>query len=826
MIFHRSFDKTNKETLSIDGTKVKKKEYLQRIKLFNIQVDNLCMFLPQDRVQDFTKMNPQELLHNTQISVCTQEINEAFDKLIETRSLQKSNSTVKADLQTRLEDNRNRNEQLRTQIESNTLKNKLIEKIHLYSKKKAWLEFDKSNEEFQVIKADTKVLTDKIKRKNAKLKPLINKQQKIACTKAEIKNTISKAVTAIANVTTQMDKLQDAAEKIESDVVQSKQEMKNLITSFQYHKNEVNEKQLLIQLERSDLEKAQAALENDGDSEKKVHQLDMILQRHKTAIEKLMNQRNIITKALEETILPSMNNCKRKLSMLNDTQKQRIEYLRNNHEDVFKAYSWLQANRQQFQGKIFNPVMVEITVRDKESAKYIENTIAMKDMVSFICTNKDDMKQLIKKFRNEMGLRVNLAFSEDSDQVDFEPPCDIQNYPPHLGLYSYLIDMFDGPAPVVNYLCRLFRVHEVLVGDDRTFDNAEQLPSEIRLFFSTNHRFSVTVSRYSKAKSTSSSMIQDRNILFVGVDNRLKEREEKNLGKWQRDAQQKQAEKAAIEAEIERSGEQVSEVRIEKNQIQKKIQSVKIGIETLRKKEAEFEIFKNRRISVEEERQKFKDKVDGLIDKLLSINEKRVQLLVEIKNSHIQRITAHKKLQVFEESTGNVDEEIRKIQNEIDGTSSLMIRVKIKHDEAERRLKAIENEALKLTDGLPPTDRKFKYKKKFDDLPNTLEELTELTEEMQGRIDCIRGIDPRIIEEFEKRKEDIEQMEQQLSNERNRLEELENELKSLHNKWYPAIQRVIQSINENFSNFFNKMGFVGEVEMVRKEEVNELALYY
>jgi chromosome segregation ATPase len=32
----------------------------------NIQVDNLCQFLPQDRVADFSKMNPQQLLENTE----------------------------------------------------------------------------------------------------------------------------------------------------------------------------------------------------------------------------------------------------------------------------------------------------------------------------------------------------------------------------------------------------------------------------------------------------------------------------------------------------------------------------------------------------------------------------------------------------------------------------------------------------------------------------------------------------------------------------------------------------------------------------------------
>lgn len=819
--FHRAFDKESKETLSIEGEKVKKKEYLRRIKVFNIQVDNLCMFLPQDRVQDFTKMNPQELLHNTQASVCSPEINNAFNKLVETRNKQKNNSTIRDDLQTRLEDNRNRNEQLRAIIESNTLRNNLIEKVELFSKKKGWLEYDKSNDEFKVVDGDMKLLTDKIKKRSNELQKLRNKQQEIAGTKSEIKNAISKAGTVINNAIAQMDKLQDAAEKTESDVVQSKQEMKNLIASCHDHKKQVNEKQLMINLERSELQKAQAALANDGNAEAKIQQFDTALKQHKMTTEKLMRQRNGITQSLEETILPSLRNCKRKLETFANTHHQRIEYLRNNHEDVFQAYTWLQANRQNFQGRIFNPVMVEMTVRNKESAKYIENTIAMKDLVSFICTNKEDMKQLIKKFRNEMGLRVNLAFSEDTDEVEFQPSCDIQDFPPNLGLHSYMIDMFDAPAPVTNYLCRLFRVHKVVVGDDRTFENAGKLPREIQLFFSTNHRFAVNISRYSNAKSTSSSMIEGRNILFVGVDTRLKEREEKNLEKWGRDAQEKMNAKAAIEAEIGRIEQEVTEIRNEKNQIQREGQRIQMSIEKLRKNEAEFEKFKNRKINVEEESQKFKYKVDELTEKLLAINERRVQLLLEIKNNHIQRINSQKKLQVFEASTGNVDEEIRKLQNEIEGTTSLMERVKGKHEEAHRRLKAIEAAALQLTDGLPPSDRKFKYKNKFKELPNTLEELVEIIEEMQGRIDCIRGIDPRIPAEFEQRKEEIEQMEEQLANERNRLEQMEHELNDLHNIWHPAIQGIIQTINQNFSNFFNKMGFVGEVEMIHKEEVSE-----
>ena len=37
----------------------------------NIQVGNLCQFLPQEKVSEFARMNPQELLENTEKAVCS-----------------------------------------------------------------------------------------------------------------------------------------------------------------------------------------------------------------------------------------------------------------------------------------------------------------------------------------------------------------------------------------------------------------------------------------------------------------------------------------------------------------------------------------------------------------------------------------------------------------------------------------------------------------------------------------------------------------------------------------------------------------------------------
>lgn len=69
----------------MDNKKVPTNTIMQKIEEFNIQVNNLCQFLPQDRVQDFAKLNKQDLLKQTQISLCRDDLILKQKQLIELR---------------------------------------------------------------------------------------------------------------------------------------------------------------------------------------------------------------------------------------------------------------------------------------------------------------------------------------------------------------------------------------------------------------------------------------------------------------------------------------------------------------------------------------------------------------------------------------------------------------------------------------------------------------------------------------------------------------------------------------------------------------------
>ena len=68
----RRWDHGGRTIWTINGKRTTQKEVVSVVKAMNIQTDNLCQFLPQDKVHDFSKMNSKELLAKTVEAVARQ----------------------------------------------------------------------------------------------------------------------------------------------------------------------------------------------------------------------------------------------------------------------------------------------------------------------------------------------------------------------------------------------------------------------------------------------------------------------------------------------------------------------------------------------------------------------------------------------------------------------------------------------------------------------------------------------------------------------------------------------------------------------------------
>lgn len=79
----------NKSLFYIDGMDSSRKQVMKLAQKFSIQIDNLCQFLPQDKVSEFAALTPIELLYSTQRAAAGPQMIEWHDNLKRLRAEQK-----------------------------------------------------------------------------------------------------------------------------------------------------------------------------------------------------------------------------------------------------------------------------------------------------------------------------------------------------------------------------------------------------------------------------------------------------------------------------------------------------------------------------------------------------------------------------------------------------------------------------------------------------------------------------------------------------------------------------------------------------------------
>ncbi|KAG0470192.1 hypothetical protein HPP92_016892 [Vanilla planifolia] len=81
----RKIDTNNKSEWVLNGSVVPKRDLIEVIQKFNIQVNNLTQFLPQDRVCEFAKLTPVQLLQETVKAVGNPQLQVQHHSLVEKR---------------------------------------------------------------------------------------------------------------------------------------------------------------------------------------------------------------------------------------------------------------------------------------------------------------------------------------------------------------------------------------------------------------------------------------------------------------------------------------------------------------------------------------------------------------------------------------------------------------------------------------------------------------------------------------------------------------------------------------------------------------------
>ncbi|KAK9499317.1 hypothetical protein O3M35_002370 [Rhynocoris fuscipes] len=794
------------------------------IEKLNIQINNLCMILPQDRVQDFAKMNKKQLLEHTQKLIGKGELKELFDKLCDIRKeIKEQNDLLKVKTQSYDKD-----VQLlkRMEIDVNSYRERqdTLKQIELMKKKEAWLIFEEKSSHVLQLREESEKLLSEYKQAKELLKPYL----------CSIKEDQKKEL-ALNNKAKIQRKVVDEIEKKQNNMKRGYLMLKNKIRSVKDELKEKIEAEKMKEVEMNSL-KEQIELIIGLFPKESEQQLIAELKQVENEVERLLQQFSQI-KAKENDVRKLVANINHLLRSVQhrkeeaESVKDKKLSILHDYPDVHAAYKWLADNRNLFAGPIYGPLFIELNVSKAANAKYVETMIPHRDLIAFACERAEDTSKLLKLLRDERHLKVNVLNVPASEQnlaEMFPPPYPIETIKKY-GFHNYLIDLVEGPDAVLKYLCSKLAFHRIPVGTDRVIQHADKIPSKIALFFAETKVFQIKLSKYSGERSQRVSDIMKPTFLAYSVDvnliDSLNVQMEDKLRELN-DVQNEEAELLEMKKKIEI---ELNQTRNGKKELSRKMEHLKTSSVRLRMKREELARLEGNQLNREAEEALANENLTDCMKEMVEVNSIYHSILDEYHQQYILENLLKLEVDGVAAKIKHTERELKdkeknslKLKERVDNVQSNMVK-------AIAETKLLYNKAKELTDGLDPDDPKFveKYRGLFGDFPRTLHELKDHLAECEAMLRCVQenSVSDQVIRDYEEKKHLLDQLGKHVEKVETKLTVLQQQYSEMKNKWMPEISDLIENINEKFSRSFRFLGCAGAVQLDQGDKQEEVENY-
>ena len=505
----------NKTAFSVNGKPQNKKAVIELCRSLSIQIDNLCQFLPQDKVVEFAAMTPIELLRSTQRAVASQEMIDMHESLKDLRRKQKDIQARTTADQEQLDNLESRQRLQEADVERMREREVIEKHVSMLEAARPFAAYRTSRSAHAEAKERKKAAQIELTRLEKEFEPLLQavraKEQykaQIAAVATERKSAISKVERQADTIDKRFKDLQekhnelvaaDSAEKSigrkhRQDIVRLEGVMNQLKRQM-----EVEPPELDVQAYNRRIREKRDAVDN---STTKISEL----KRHQEELKRRgMDKNRRIQQAEDE------------LAQLDSQAGRQSAKLQSASVDAYRLWEWVQQNQTQFEMPVFGPPIVECTIKDPRYVDQIESLFQKSLMISFTVQTKKDFKTL-----SDQGIE-RMKFSEVYIKTmlpgfDPRPPVDREQMK-RFGFEGWALDYINGPEPVLKMLCMDIHIHEAGIAvQDTTPQQFELLQNSPIQSWATNKSTYKISRRREYGPSASSTLVKSIRRASIWTD--------------------------------------------------------------------------------------------------------------------------------------------------------------------------------------------------------------------------------------------------------------------------------------------------------------------
>lgn len=438
-----------------NGRETTHKDIKQLTEKLAIQIDNLCQFLPQDKVASFAGLTPVQLLHETLRAAAPRRMLDWHQALVE---LDHKSKHVSAKLQQKRDD-LEKNQKLQADDEVQVARIRETEGVEArladLNLAKLLKYYEAAKQGYEASKEHYRQMQRTLKKLERSSDPALEAVRNMSGYKNKIQKAVDHRKVLLTHATRRADEAfhacRDAEQKI-NDIDSQIMAEKEGFTSIREQISKV----------RSTINTFKAKLKNPPQSfdpqewnqkiREKEHQQRDNVSRHRELCDERAGLKSEFDRKKAER-----DQAREQLENLGSREGLALINLQRQYPDYFKAYEWIRKNQQDFEKEIFGPAMLVCSLKNEAYGNVVQAVINETDFLAFTCQTREDHRALSKKLLDEMNLSVaikTIVQPLESFQ-SLVTKAELQQ----LGFEGFALDYIDGPSPVLAMLASSSRVH-------------------------------------------------------------------------------------------------------------------------------------------------------------------------------------------------------------------------------------------------------------------------------------------------------------------------------------------------------------------------------
>ncbi len=584
----------------------------QLARILRAQVDNMCQFLPQDKVGDFVKMNPMQMLEVTQEAAALPGTLQKHQQLIKFRARDR-------EIQSALDRDRRQMREDEAQVTALQERKRAaqearerVERLRNLRQKRPWLKYKQLREVFVAKKEARNAAKEKLENETLQLNADLQTQMAAIDVEQKALQKQNRAIDTNRNRLRGLLERESASQAqrsarmvtLKSNLINKRAASARNRIQAEKCRDELRQMDELIREKQGEIESLDI---NDPDgNEVQLKKISLKLREAQFERDQVAATREAL-KEEGSRHQEVIQDATRELQKLEDQKEQKMDRLRHINVDAYKALTWLNSNdnRSKFRDQVLGPLCMEIAVKQgdencPEMARMVESCISRQLLSSFIVTDRADHELFMRECSDNNGLRINCILLPGLEQLKHACPWDLKDLK-EVGFDGVLLDALQGPAPVLQALCEVAFIHKIpfcLGSADESLNmRACEENQNIVKFVARDGFFELRRSRYSPGEvANRCSQLKAELYLSRAVEREDSGRQDLNKriavarahqARLEREMHQKLAKAGNLDAEIDALRKQQSafaEVKRSRNSLQALLNAKREARESLKRR--------------------------------------------------------------------------------------------------------------------------------------------------------------------------------------------------------------------------------------------------